>query len=215
MIFPKASRVAESVDRRWVVGAPVGVDVVAEPDAGSDTALPPLVRHGGRGFNGRWVVMHRGERRRSNRTTDPRRELLTRSGCRDADRPGAICHHRCFFGFWVAVLSSGFRQNSRPARLSFSRQISQDYKTIRTRPRFDPTLDLPVRRLTERGPRVKYLSVKKIQEAGPPAVTPRSADTARDGAPESRTGYPVAFAEPFAEPRGAEAGARHSLPAHL
>ena len=76
----------------------------------------------------------------------------------------AICHHRCFFGFWVVVLSSGFRQNSRPARLSFSRQISQDYKTIRTRPRFDPTLDLPVRRLTE--PRVKYLSVSSIQEAG-------------------------------------------------
>ena len=31
-------------------------------------------------------------------------------------------------------------------------------------PRFDPTLDLPVRRLTE--PRVKYLSVSRIQEAG-------------------------------------------------
>ena len=161
MRFPKASRVAESVDRRWVVGAPVGVDVVAEPDAGSDTALPPLVRHGGRGFNGRWVVMHRGERRRSNRTTDPRRELITRSGCRDADRPGAICHHRCFFGFF------GF------CRLDFAKIRDQQHaylfrgksrKTIRTRPRFDPTLDLTVRRLTE--PRVKYLSVSKIQEAG-------------------------------------------------
>ena len=194
MIFPKASRVAESVDRRWVVGAPVGVDVVAEPDAGSDTALPPLVRHGGRGFNGRWVVMHRGERRRSNRTTDPRRELITRlSFCRLDFAKIRDQHAYLFRGK--------------------SRKITRRFAPAR--PRLDPTLDLPVRRLTERGPRVKYLSVKKIQEAGPPAVTPRSADTARDGAPESRTGYPVALAEPFAEPRGAEAGARHSLPAHL
>ena len=71
-----------------------------------------------------------------------------------------ICHHRCFFGFF------GF------CRLDFAKIRDQhaylfrgkSRKTIRTRPRFDPTLDLPVRRLTE--PRVKYLSVSKIQEAG-------------------------------------------------
>ena len=215
MIFPKASRVAESVDSRWVVGAPVGVDVVAEPDAGSDTALPPLVRHGGRGFNGRRVVMHRGERRRSNRTTDPRRELITRSGCRDADRPGLFVITGAFSGFGLSFCRLDFAKIRDQHAYLFrgkSRKITRRFAPDRGS---TLTLDLPVRRLTERGPRVKYLSVKKIQEAGPPAVTPRSADTARDGAPESRTGYPVAFAEPFAEPRGAEAGARHSLPAHL
>ena len=77
--------ISKSVDRRWVVGAPVGVDVVVEPDP-----VPTPRRHFsfvmGRGIDGRWVAMHRGERRRSNRTTDPRRELITRSGCRGAGR---------------------------------------------------------------------------------------------------------------------------------
>lgn len=65
-------------------------------------------------------------------------------------------------------LSSGFRQNSRPARLSFSRQISQDdsHQILPDRGRTPckGILDLTVRRLTE--PRVKYLSVSKIEEAG-------------------------------------------------
>ena len=80
---------------------------------------------------------------------------------------------------------------SRPASLSFSRQI--------------PLRDShPPGRLTERGKSICPVLESfrgTIQGAGPLAVTPGSADTARNGAPERRIGYPGAFAEPFALPK--------------
>lgn len=51
---------------RRVPGAPVGVDVVAEPDARPDTALPLLVRHGDVHFPATVLKVCDGEQQRSN-----------------------------------------------------------------------------------------------------------------------------------------------------
>jgi hypothetical protein len=60
------SVVVRGCGSRRVPGVPVGVDVVAEPDARPDTALPLLVRHGDVHFPATVLKVCDGEQQRSN-----------------------------------------------------------------------------------------------------------------------------------------------------